>query len=133
MDRNLKIGVLIVAIVLVVLGINHFSEEVDIKEANINGYVFLEEVSKCDVTYTIDISKGGLIAQFKEGCFEDAAKNLKDILLEPGKTGDKFILESEEYLGCAEINKLKGSESYRNCIREILPNLREKYPEVIVD
>jgi len=126
MDKNLKVGVLIVAIVLIVLGINYFSGG-DIKEANINGYVFLEEVSKCDVIYAIDISKGGLIAQFKEGCFEDAAKNLKDILLEPGKTGEKFILESEEYLGCAEINNLKGNEAYRNCIKEILPILEEKY------
>lgn len=133
MDRNMKIGVAIVMIALIAFGGNYLLRENKIKKANISGYVFLEKISKCDITYNINIMTGSFVAEFEEECFEDAAKNLRDISFEPGETGDKFILESEEYLGCAEINKLKGAEFYRNCIKKILPIIEEKYPEVVVD
>jgi hypothetical protein len=133
MDKNTKVGVLVIAIIVIVLGINYISIEGKIKQANINGYAFLKEISKCDVTYAIDGSTGGFTTEFEKDCLEDAAKNLRNIPLKPGETGEKFLLESEEYLGCVEINNLRGVEFYRNCIKKILPIMEEKYPEVVMD
>jgi len=125
-----EIGVIIILILAVVFfGYNYFQNK-EIKQANINGYAFLEQLSKCDIVYTIDITSGRAISEFKKECFDNAAKNLRDVQFLPGEKGDKFILESEEYLGCAYINDLKGSESFRNCVKDILPTLKEKYPEV---
>ena len=125
-----KVGSLVILFLIIIFAGYIYLQNKEIKQANINGYAFLEQLSKCDITYTIDIAGGEIISGFKKECLEDAAKNLKNISFKPNEKGDKFLLESEEYLGCSYINNLKGSEAFRNCIKEILPTIRQKYPEV---
>ena len=127
MEENMKIGLVVVISVLILFGGVYFLGGNEIKKANINGYAFLEKISGCNIVYNIDITTRKVVPEFNKECLEDATKNLRDITFRPGEKGDKFILESEEYLGCAEINKLKGAEAYKNCIKKILPKLNEKY------
>ena len=131
MNRNLKIGVLIAAIFLIILGINYFSTEGKIKQANINGYAFLESVSKCNIIYKIDVSTGKSTPNFEEVCFENALSYLNKIPFEPGEVGEgKLIVESEEYYHCFNVKNMEGLMVYRECIKELMPILEEKYPEV---
>ena len=131
MEKNWKVGVLMIMIILIFFGISYVLDGKEIKEANINGYAFLESISKCDIQYKVDILNGGATAEFKEECLEDSLFYLEDIGFKPGEKGEKFLLESKEYLNCAYIHDLKGSEEYKKCVKEILPILREKFPEVV--
>ena len=127
---KLKIGILVVLFLIIIFVGYNYLQNREIKQANINGYAFLEQISQCDIIYNIDITSWAATPELEKECLEDAAKNLKDVPFKPGEKGDKFILESEEYLGCSYINNLKGSEEFRNCVKNILPTLKEKYPEV---
>jgi len=129
MKKNLKIGIILALVVF--LGIIFISNDVKMKNANISGYAFLEEISQCDIIYNFNMMTGKMTPEFNEDCLKNATSHLREISFEPGEKGEKFLLESEEYLGCSYINNLKGSEAFRNCIEEILPKLREKYPEVV--
>lgn len=123
-------GVLVVLFLAIIFAGYNYIQNKEMKQANINGYAFLEKLSTCDIVYNIDITSRKAISEFNKDCFDNAVANLRNISFKPNEKGDKFILESEEYLGCSYINNLKGSEEFKNCIKNILPELREKYPEV---
>jgi len=132
LSKNIQIIIVVAVILFAVFLINHFTLNSRIKQANINGYMFLKKVSSCTIQYKINVMTGETETDFKQECLEDALSYLRKIPFAPGEIGgEKLLVDSEEYNHCYYIRSLKGVEAYDRCIEEILPILEKKYPEVV--
>lgn len=130
-QKEIILGIMIIGLIILA---SYFIRGYEIKKANINGYEFLKRLSSCDIQYKIDISTGKTVSDFKQECFENAFVYLKKIKFKPGSiAGEKLLVDSNEYNYCYYIRNMQGVEAYKKCIKEILPLLTEKYPEVIED
>jgi hypothetical protein len=133
MDKRITYSVVGVLVLLVLaFGIYSFVGDSKIEKANISTFAYLEEVLDCGTVIDLKIGTGRIVSEFKDdGCYESALENLKEIPfgvgeLEPGE----LILESEEFSSCSALYAEGGAVDYKICIREMLPLLEEKYPEV---
>ncbi len=133
MNKKIKYLLLGVFILLVLsLGVYKMNQNSNIKKANINTYDYLEDVLDCKTIVNLKMGTGEIVSEFKDAdCFAGAFENLKGIPFEVGelKPG-KLILESEEFGYCNSLYQEGGAIDYQNCIKDILPVLREKYPEI---
>ena len=91
----------------------------------------MENVARCDISYNIDILSGRDVTIFDEKCLNNSLSFLNKISFKNGEIdGEKLIVDSQEYNYCLNIKNTKGLVEHKKCIKEILPILKEKYPEV---
>jgi len=129
--KKIKIFLIVLAIALIGLAVQDYVKNGKIREANINAYAFLEGVSKCDISYSIDIMSRKASESFDEECLNRSISYLNRIQFKPGEIGgEKLIVDSQEYNYCLGLRSTGSVTEHKECIRKILPILKEKYPEV---
>lgn len=127
--------IVILAIVIIILaiyfGMNKANEYQRIKETNVKMYNHLACVSDCNIIYNLNVATKKEISEFDEECLYNCSEEMGELKFKPGELeGGKLIFESSDYNSCLIALELKGNEAYKSCLIEILPTLREKYPEV---
>ena len=113
---KLKIGILVVLFLIIIFVGYNYLQNREIKQANINGYAFLEQISQCDIIYNIDITSWAATPELEKECLEDAAKNLKIDLKEIYELSRKYRESIKGYTHLRDyyidlINKLSEKES----------------------
>jgi len=135
MKRYLKFGGVIFLVMLIVVGVilgyKWYSERIKLNEFNIYSYKILICLSECpiemsDYNYTI-------IAR-------NCSKNCKDEFKKPDFSGElqmkykeKILIVSREVNDCLQKLGVFGGNTidFQNCLKEILPKLKEEYNIII--
>ncbi len=122
------IGVLIILIIVgIILGCKLYSERIRLNEHNIYSYNILNCISECpiemsDYNYTVIARNCSIYCQdeFKEPDFPGELQM---------KYQEKLLIASREVSDCLQKLGVFGGETidFQNCLKETLPELKEKY------
>ncbi len=129
--KTIVVFLIILAVIGGIAG-NYIYSKNKIERANKSAYQFLKCVEICPIQYNINVVTKKVVSDFESECLNNCLMFLREVEFKTGEIkSDDLILESESYKACVSVKQVEGVEEYKNCIGDLIPQIEERYPEVL--